>query len=104
MLYGFFWPLFGGVVFYGLLCITYFLFKVKYLPSVLTSYCYNAFIATMTVGCYFHGIIEIYGTTNDEQELVYRILGITLLVSAVIFLILSIIFTVRLKKREVEAK
>ena len=44
---------------------------------------WNAGILTLTVGCAFHGVLEIYGTTN-RLELVYLIVGGILLLAGLI--------------------
>ena len=95
MLYGFMWPLFGGVVFYAVWTGIYFLFKIKYTPSIWTSYAYNAGLATLTVGCYFHGIVEISGRTSESHDVYYTIIGVILLSAAAIFLIISIFIKIR---------
>ena len=95
MLYGFMWPLFGGVVFYAVWTGIYFLFKIKYTPSIWTSYAYNSGLATLTVGCYFHGIVEISGRTSESHDVYYTVIGVILLSVAAIFLIISIFIKIR---------
>ena len=80
MVLGFLWPLCGGLLVYALF---YFIFKNS-LPSMVASYLYNAGLATLTVGSYYHGIIEIYGTTRPFYVYFYLILGFVLLGAGII--------------------
>ena len=89
MMFGFLWPLIGGVGFYCIWTLLFFVFKFKKLPSIMASYAYNAGLATLTVGCYFHGIIEIYGTTRDFYVTLYTVLGCVLCGTALILYIAS---------------
>ena len=96
MMFGFLWPLCGGVLFYVI-----FKFILKdYLPSQAASYAYNCGIATLTVGCYFHGVIEIYGTTREKYVLLYNIVGIILIAAALIFYGIGVYLKIKEKKQE----
>ena len=96
MLYGFLWPLIGGVGFY-----TFLRFVIpNFLPSSATSIAYNCGLATLTVGCYFHGVIEIYGTTRDKYVIFYTVLGIVLLSFALIFYIVGIVLKIKEHKTQ----
>lgn len=76
MLYGFIVPLVLGLIPYFILFIT----KSNKGPGTTSSYIYNAGVATLTVGCYFKGVLDIYGTTRDVYVLIYLIVGCSLLV------------------------
>ena len=73
MLYAFIFPLVGG---------TLLLFAMAYYrvptPNRVSRSLYHAGIATLTIGSFFEGALEIYGTTNRLVS-VYWILG-TLLI------------------------
>ena len=59
MLYAFVVPLLGGILpFY---CVLYFHSKI---PGRRARRFYHFGISTVTVGCIFCGVLEIYGTTN----------------------------------------
>lgn len=53
-----------------------------FFPGKLTRYAWNSGIATLTVGCIFQGVLEIYGTTN-KLIVVYPIAAAVLLGIAV---------------------
>ena len=96
MMFGFLWPLIGGVGFY-----TFLKFVLKnYLPSQAASYAYNCGLATLTVGCYFQGIIEIYGTTRDKYVILYTVLGIILMAAALILYGVGIYLKLKERKQE----
>ena len=96
MMFGFMWPLFGGVVFY-----TFLKFVLKnYLPSQAASYAYNCGLATLTVGCYFKGVIEIYGTTREKYVILYTVVGIVLMSAALIFYAYGVFLKLRQQKNE----
>ena len=99
MLFGFLWPLCAGVGFYGLFAIFNIFFKNN-LPSLTASYAYNAGIATLTFGCYFHGVIEIYGTTREKYVVFYNVLGIILLVAALLFYGFGIYLKIKERKTQ----
>ena len=44
---------------------------------------YNSGVATLTVGSFFEGVLEVYGTTNDLVY-VYLLLGIAFIFSGII--------------------
>ena len=92
MLFGFLFPLVLGLVPYIIL----FIGKVNSCPNVVASYAYNAGVATVTVGSYFKGVIDIYGTTRDVYVIIYFSIGIVLLLLGLI------IYFVSLKKRAFE--
>lgn len=98
MILGFLWPLCGGVIIYLLMT----LLAKKYAFSILSSYLYNAGLATLTVGCYFHGIIEIYGTTRPFYVYFYNILGFILLGLGLLAYIVGIVLKIKQNKKEPE--
>lgn len=95
MVLGFLWPLIGGVFFY----LLNYLFNRKYLLSIWASNFYNASIATLTVGCYFNGALEIYGTTRVIYSILYNVFGYTLLCFAILTYIYGIILLNREKEK-----
>lgn len=70
-------PLIGGIVPF----LAVYLFKLKYKYSRAAYNLWNSGIAALTCGCLIRGIIEISGRTTD-YDMIYLILGISLLVSA----------------------
>ncbi len=90
MLYAFTVPLIGGT----LLCFLLDQFSRKWMPGQLVRELYNAGIATLTVGCIFQGILEIYGTTN-KLMMVYWIVGGCFVAAAALGYGLSILLTKR---------
>lgn len=73
MLYAFMVPLLGGVLpFY---CFYYFRRRI---PGLISRRFQHFGISTVTVGCIFCGILEIYGTTNRLANLYFIIGGIFL--------------------------
>lgn len=78
MLYAFVFPLVGGAVpFLGLA------FYNKRLPGKVSCNLYHSGIATLTVGSFFQGALEIYGTTN-RLIVIYWWLGILFLLTGII--------------------
>lgn len=59
MIYAFLIPLFLSVI-PGIVI----LLNEKSVPTKTTSALWNAGVATLTIGCIFQGVLEIYGTTN----------------------------------------
>lgn len=86
-LLGFLFPLGLGLIPYSLL----YLFKLDIGPGMYTSYAYNAGVATLTVGSYFTGMLEIYGTTRDVYVIIYFAVGSILLITGIVFYIISLI-------------
>lgn len=60
MIYAFLFPLAGGALPFFALS----LFSGRHLPGRLPVNLYNSGIAALTVGSFFQGALEIYGTTN----------------------------------------
>ena len=87
MLLGFLVPLVLGLFPYLILTLT----KTDKGPNSITSNIYNAAVATLTVGCYFKGFLDIYGTTRDIHLIIYSAVGGTMLLTGIIFYIISII-------------
>ena len=87
MLLGFLVPLVLGLIPYLILTLT----KTDKGPNSITSNIYNAAVATLTVGCYFKGFLDIYGTTRDRHIIIYSVVGGTLLITGIIFYIISIV-------------
>jgi len=84
---GFLFPLILGLIPYILL----FVFLRNYGPSIFSSYTYNAGVATITVGSYFKGMLEIYGTTREIYVIIYFVVAIVLLAVGLISYIVSIV-------------
>jgi hypothetical protein len=61
MIFMFAVPLVGGLVPYTLLALA----QDKPFPGKITQNLWNAGIATLTVGFFIQGVLEIYGTTSD---------------------------------------
>lgn len=70
MLYAFAIPLIGGT----LLCFLLDQYSKNWMPGRLIRNLYNSGIATLTVGCVFQGVLDIYGTTN-KLIMVYWVVG-----------------------------
>lgn len=87
MLLGFLVPLVLGLVPYSILTLT----KTEKGPNTIASNLYNAGVATLTVGCYFKGFLDIYGTTRDVHIIVYSVVGGILLLTGVVFYIISMV-------------
>lgn len=86
-LLGFLIPLFLGLIPY---CLFTFCFKTS-APNTISSYLYNAGVATLTVGSYYIGMLEIYGTTRDRYVYIYLITSIVLLTFGIASYVISII-------------
>ena len=71
--------------------LTLTLIKTEKGPNSIASNLYNAGVATLTVGCYFKGFLDIYGTTRDIHLIIYSAVGLTLLITGLAFYIISII-------------
>ncbi|MBQ9590495.1 MAG: hypothetical protein IJR29_09950 [Butyrivibrio sp.] len=77
MIYAFAIPLVMGVLFYSILLI-----MNKYpVPRFLEIW--NTAIATLSIGCVFNGVLEIYGTTNS-LIVVYPIAGAILIFASLL--------------------
>ena len=87
MLLGFLVPLVLGLLPYLILTLS----KTDKGPNSITSNIYNASVATLTVGCYFKGFLDIYGTTRDIHLIIYSAVGGTMLLAGIIFYIVSIV-------------
>ena len=87
MFLGFLVPLVLGLLPYLILTLT----KTEKGPNLVTSNIYNAGVATLTVGCYFKGFLEIYGTTRDIHVIIYSVVGGILLLTGVTFYIISVV-------------
>ena len=87
MLLGFLVPLVLGLVPYLILTLT----KTEKGPNTIASNLSNAGVATLTVGCYFKGFLDIYGTTRDVHIIVYSVVGGILLLTGVVFYIISMV-------------
>ena len=87
MFLGFLVPLVLGLIPYLILVLT----KTENGPNSIASNLYNAGVATLTVGCYFKGFLDIYGTTRDIHLIIYSAVGLTLLITGLVFYIISIV-------------
>ena len=77
MIYGFAVPLMLGVMPYALLLIS------RKVPGRAALNLWNSGIATLSVGCVFRGVLEIYGTTNSFS-VIYPVSGLLLLTAGLI--------------------
>lgn len=84
MVYAFIFPLAGGALPF---CAAA-LYRAR-IPGRLALNLYHAGIATLTVGSFFHGVLEIYGTTNS-LECVYWIVGAALFAAGVLIYLLEL--------------
>ena len=64
MLYAFVFPLAGGTLPFSILSLT----RAKRYPIALSRNLYHSGIATLTLGSFIRGVLDIYGTTNDLSE------------------------------------
>ncbi len=87
MLLGFLVPLTLGLMPYLIITLS----KTKKGPNSICSNLYNSGVATLTVGCYFKGFLDIYGTTRDIHIIIYSVVGGTLLLFGLLFYIISIV-------------
>ncbi len=72
MIYAFALPLIMGILPYEVM-----LMKNRF-PGKTFAYIWNTAIATLSVGCLFKGVLEIYGTTN-RLIIVYPVAGAALM-------------------------
>lgn len=77
MIYAFAVPLIFGVLPYTLLLIS------RKVPGRAALNLWNSGIATLSVGCVFRGVLEIYGTTNSFS-VIYPVSGLLLLTAGLI--------------------
>lgn len=96
MAHGFIFPLALGLVLNIIIYIT----KIDDLPSEFSSYMYNAGVATISMGGYFRGVLEIFGTTRDFYVITFNIVGYLLLVTGILAFIIPSIQNYRRLKRE----
>lgn len=87
MAFGFIFPMTLGLFIY---CLLFFFEKVN-LPSVFSSNLYNAGVATLSMGIYFQGALDIYGTTRDIYFIIYVVVGITLICIGFLSYIITLI-------------
>jgi len=78
MIFAFLIPLLGGAAVFGLLRIAPWQLR----PGKISASLYHSALATLTVGCLFAGMMEIYGTTSHFSAW-YGAAGAILLLSAV---------------------
>ncbi len=79
MIYLFLFPLSGGVLPFAVIG----LMDRLYFPGRISLNLYNSGIATLSVGCCFKGVLEIYGTTSYYMP-VYWIVGTVLTASGIV--------------------
>ena len=82
MIYAFLFPLIGGTL--PFLAIN--LFCVERYPGFTARHLYHSGIATLTIGSFVKGILDIYGTTNLLTQWYWRI-GILLLLMGILLFI-----------------
>lgn len=86
MIYAFLFPLAGGALpFCGMA-----LLGCRKLPGRLAVNLYNAGIAALTVGSIFHGILQIYGTTNRLSR-IYWFLGAEFAIAGILFYLVGLL-------------
>lgn len=79
MLYAFSFPLAGGTFPFLLLSMV----KLKRYPGYIARNLHHSAIATLTMGSFIQGVLEIYGTTNTLIEC-YWFVGILLLLGGIL--------------------
>ncbi len=79
MIYAFAFPLILGAVPFSVLKLC----SVKKLPCFWARNLYHGGIAALTIGSIIHGVLEIYGTTNELTSC-YRIVGILMVMLGLI--------------------
>lgn len=77
MIYAFMIPLMFSVI----PSVFLLLFGKKEMPDI-ARHLWNYGVATLTVGCFFQGILEIYGTTN-RLSVIYPAIGFGLFAAAI---------------------
>lgn len=87
MVFGFLFPLVLGLLPYTVLFIS----KTTKGPDTIASYLYNAGVATLTAGCYFKGVIDLYGTTRDVYLIIYFTIGGVLTFLGLLSYIISLV-------------
>lgn len=83
MVYAFTFPLVGGTLPF---CILGFVNAKKY-PCTGTRNLYHSGIATLTVGSFLQGVLDIYGTTNALINYYWIVGGVLLIVSVITYVI-----------------
>ena len=68
-----------------------YLAPIKKVPGLISGCVYNFGVAMITVRSIYKGVIDIYGTTNDQWVLIYTILAIVFLDAGFIMYISSLI-------------
>ena len=86
MLLGFLFPLGLGLIPYLILLIS----KTEKGPGSVTSNIYNGGVAVITVGSYFKGALDIYGTTREVYVIIYFVVGILMLVASIVLYVISL--------------
>ena len=77
MIYAFMIPLLFSII----PSVFLLLFGKKEIPDI-TRHLWNYGVAALTVGCFFQGILEIYGTTN-RLSVIYPAIGFGLFAAAI---------------------
>lgn len=80
MLCSFLLPLLAGALPFRIMAAV----RFRYMPGELMSQVYGAGIVTLTVGCIFRGVLDIYGTTNALSG-VYWLVGAVLVAASIIW-------------------
>lgn len=87
MTYMFLYPLIGGCLIYGVIGLL--IPKGNQLPGYRLFYnIYNSGIATLTVGSFLKGILEIAGTSSGYVGLFYTIGALFIAVAAIVFIVI----------------
>lgn len=87
MLYAFVFPLAGGTLPFSILSLT----KAKRYPTALSRNLYHSGIATLTVGSFIKGVLDIYGTTNVLSEYYWPV-GLCFIIAGVLTYAIFAIF------------
>ncbi len=91
MIYAFLFPLIGGTLVAFLLDYG----SEKIMPGRIPFNLYNSGIAALTMGNFFQGVLDIYGTTNNLVS-VYWIVGAAMIsLSIIMYIIGSCVFNKR---------
>jgi len=88
MIYAFVFPLVGGTLFFHILGLV----NCKKYPRPFIRNLYHSGIATLTVGSFLQGILDIYGTTNVLINY-YWLAGGSFLIIAILTYLLQIILS-----------
>lgn len=87
MIYAFVFPLAGGTLPFGILSFI----RVKRYPNALSRNLYHSGIATLTVGSFIRGVLDIYGTTNALSEYYWSVGFCFVIVGILIYAVFALL-------------